>query len=201
MRLKIYKELEKDILECDACGLGSDGVVDGRDPHVVGQGNLDASIMFVAEAPGEQETIHKRPLTPPGKSGLKYEKVLSDLELSRDEVFTTNVVACRPENNRDPEMYEVRYCNPFFVRQLELVKPNLVVTFGRFAACAMLNLTIKITQDHGKVQWSNKFGVDVFPLYHPAYVTAYAKASHRAEFDRDVKKLKRLLPEYLQKGK
>lgn len=195
MKLPIYDQLKNDILQCTKCGLGSE-LLEGQDPHVVGQGNLDAKIMFIAEAPGYQETVHKRPLTSPGTSGKLYEKVLAELGLGRDDVYTTNVVACRPPKNRDPDVHEVHHCRSFFKRQLELVQPRLIVTFGRFAAEALLG-RVKITQDRGKIQTSQLFGVDVFPMYHPAYVAAYANESKRKEFKKDVRQLKELLKGYL----
>lgn len=199
MKLKIYEVLQDEMLACSKCDLGSEGLLDGHDPHVPGQGNLDAKIMFIAEAPGKEETIHRRPLTPPGKSGRIYEKVLSELGLSRDDVYTTNSVVCRPPKNRDPGLDEVHKCKPFFERQLDLVKPRLIVSFGRFAAQSLLG-HIKITKDHGQIKFSEKFGVDVFPLYHPAYIGAYARASHREEFKQDVKRLKGIVSKYMKDG-
>jgi len=195
MKLPIYEQIANDIMNCTSCGLG-EGLIDGQNPHVVGGGNLSAKIMFIAEAPGEKETIHRRPLTPPGKSGIIYEKVLAGIGLTRDDVYTTNVVACRPPGNRDPDVHEVHRCKPFFQRQLELIQPELIVTFGRFAASALLG-NIKITKDRGQIHRSSTFNVDVFPMYHPAYVGAYANAEKRLEFKRDVKYLKNLVKGYL----
>jgi len=191
-RLQVYEQLRDDILSCQRCDLGSCGPVDGQDPHVVGQGSIDADIMFVAEAPGEQETIYRRPLTAEGKSGKLYERTLDFLELTRDQVFTTNVVACRPPDNRDPENWEVSRCRPLFERQLELVNPKLVVTFGRFAAQTFLN-NIKITKDHGIIKRSEKYSVDVFPLCHPAYLQAYAPYKQRQGFKKDLKVLRSII--------
>jgi len=189
---KVYSDIYADVMKCKRCDLGCEELLDGHNPHVMGKGGGESGVMFVAEAPGLQETIHKTPLTPPGTSGKLYEKVLDHLGLTRDEVYTTNTVLCRPPKNRDPELWEVHKCKSFFKRQLELVEPKIVVTFGRFAAQAMLG-SVKITRDHGQLMRSEQFGVDVFPLYHPAYVAAYAPKEKKLEFKEDVKKLKKLL--------
>src|SRR5271157_3399216 len=105
-KLQIYESLSAEVKKCTKCDLGCE-LLDGHNPHVMGQGNVNAKIMFVAEAPGLQETIYGRPLTPPGTSGKIYEKVLFALGLKREDVYTTNTVLCRPPSNRDPEPWEV----------------------------------------------------------------------------------------------
>ena len=194
-KLKIYDEFKNNVKSCSKCDLGGAGLLDGFDPHVVGQGSLDADLMFIAEAPGKQETIHGVPLTPPGVSGKVYENILKFIGLTRDEVYTTNVVLCRPPGNRDPELYEVKKCRPYFESQIQLVNPKLIVTFGRFAAQAFLN-NVKITKDHGKIIRSKKYDVNVFPIYHPAYYKAYASAKKRKEFKEDINKLKILVEKF-----
>jgi len=188
-----YKSLIAEAGVCKNCELGCE-LLDGQDPHVIGQGNLNSKVMFVAEAPGEQETIYRKCLTPPGKSGVIYEKCLKSLGLTRESVYTCNVMVCRPPGNRDPEPYEVLKCRPFLERQIGLIGAELVVSFGRFAASSFLP-DFKITRDHGKVKRSQQFGVDVFPLYHPAYVGCYCPLEKREEFKRDLVVLKRLIQE------
>ena len=191
-KLQVYRELENEVLNCNRCDLGNCGFVDGQDPHVVGQGNLNSDIIFIAEAPGEQETIFKEPLTSAGVSGKLYEKALDYIGLKREDVFTTNVVACRPTGNRDPENWEIEKCRPFFERQIRLINPKLIVTFGRFAAQIFIN-NIKITKDHGRIKKSADFNVDIFPLCHPAYLQAYAPYSQREGFKRDLKSLRSII--------
>jgi len=187
-----YNDLTQEVKNCSKCDLGCEKLLDGHDPHVMGQGSGKSGVMFVAEAPGLQETIHGKPLTPPGTSGKVYEKLLERLGLTRDDVYTTNTVLCRPPKNRDPEPWEVHKCQPFLKRQMELVQPKIVVTFGRFAAQIMLG-SFKITKEHGQLRHSDKFDVDVFPLYHPAYVSSYASKDKKAEFKVDVDNLKEIL--------
>jgi DNA polymerase len=131
-------------------------------------------------------------LTPPGTSGKIYEKVLKALDLTRDDVYTTNTVLCRPPKNRDPEPWEVHKCKTYLKQQLGIVDPKIVVTFGRFAAQVMLG-PFKITKEHGQLRKSDQFGVNVFPLYHPAYIGAYASKDKREEFKVDIKELKQIL--------
>jgi DNA polymerase len=197
-KLEVYSAFNNEVKDCSKCDLGVCKKLDGYDPHVVGQGNVDADLMFIAEAPGKQETIHGRPLTPPGTSGNVYENILKFMDLTRDDVYTTNVVLCRPPNNRDPELYEVKKCQPYLERQIKLVEPKLIVTFGRFAAQAFVN-NFKITKDHGNIIRSEKYGINIFPVYHPAYYKAYASAKRRAEFKTDINKLKKIVSKKFRK--
>lgn len=189
----IYENIKSEVMMCNKCGLGEQKI-EGFDPHVMGQGSLESGLMFIAEAPGREETVQGRPLC--GKSGKVFEKVLEYLGLTRDEVFTSNTVLCRPENNRDPEPFEVKLCRPFLERQIELIKPKIIITFGRFAANTFL-LNFKITRDHGQVLKSDKWGLDIFPLYHPAYVSIYAPKKQKDEFKEDLKTLKYILRDYM----
>jgi uracil-DNA glycosylase family 4 len=177
----------KGCTECDLCELN-----EGRDPHVVGQGSLNAKLMFVAEAPGANEVLAQQPLTTAGKSGAVYERVLKYLGLTREQVYTTNTILCRPPNNRDPEPFELAACQPYLEQQLKLVQPQLVVTFGRFAASYFLG-PFKMTKEHGKLRNSNKFNVQVFPLYHCAYIGCYASHQQREEFKRDLYTLSKVI--------
>lgn len=196
MKLKIYQDLSEEVLSCTKCDLGCNNPLDSQDPHVMGKGNVNSKVIFMAEAPGLQETIHRTPLTPPGKSGMIYEKVLSYLGVSREDVYTTNTVLCRPPDNADPLPYQVLACSSYLDRQIQLLDPKLIVTFGRFAAQNFIN-NFKITRDHGKLFKSNKYNIDIYPLYHPAYVGAYAPAEKRLEFKQDIKKLKSIIKEFL----
>ncbi|KKL76904.1 hypothetical protein LCGC14_2040190, partial [marine sediment metagenome] len=147
-KLKVYEELKDEILNCFECDLGCKEL-EGYDSHVVGSGNLNANIVFIAEAPAFREQVEGVCLAPSGVSGGLYKKILKTLGLVRGDVYTTNVVSCRTSlKNCDPCPWEVLKCKPYFKRQLKLVKPKIVVTFGRFAAQAMLG-SFKITRDHG----------------------------------------------------
>lgn len=188
---RYLSDLATEVSNCSRCDLGCEKLLDGFDPHVMGYGNPRADIMFIAEAPGLQETKYHMPLVPPGTSGKMYEKILKALGLTREDVWTTNTVLCRPPKNRDPELWEVHKCKTYLKRQLDIVEPKIVVSFGRFAAQVMLG-SFKITKEHGQLRKSEQFGVDVFPVYHPAYVArGYGDAA--TEFKTDIKRLKQIL--------
>jgi DNA polymerase len=187
-----YEQFKCEALGCRKCSLGQE-LNEGFDPHVFGAGSLDAKLLFVAEAPGKNETKTQQCLTKSGKSGAIYEKMLGSLGLTREQVYTCNVLVCRPSQNRPPLPYECLTCRPHLVQQIELVAPKLIITFGRFAASVFIPTDFKITRDHGKVLHSTAFNADIFSLYHPAYVGAYCSLDRREEFKKDVLALKQLL--------
>ncbi|MFA5024101.1 MAG: uracil-DNA glycosylase [Patescibacteria group bacterium] len=188
-----YESICKEIMGCSKCDLGCD-MLDGFNPRVPGKGNLDSKIIFMAEGPGKTETEKCCPLVPPGLSGKKYEEVLKYLGLTRDKVYTTNSIHCRPPSNRDPLPWESLKCFDYVKRELALVNPEIIVTFGRFSANTFLK-DFKITRDHGKIRQSENFNIKIFPLFHPAYVAAYAPKIKREEFKQDVVNLKQILKE------
>jgi len=189
-----YKQICSDILGCSKCDLGCDKL-DGFNPRVAGCGNINSKIIFMAEAPGFNETQFGKPLIPPGTSGKKYEEVLRELGLTREQVYTTNSTHCRPPQNRDPLPWESLKCLEYIKREICLINPEIIVTFGRFAALTFLD-SFKMTKDHGKLQVSTKFKeTSVFPLFHPAYIMAYAPHEKREQFKQDIKALKNILIE------
>jgi uracil-DNA glycosylase len=192
-----YKKIKEKILNCRSCNLCEDGAVNGCSANVAGQGNLESKIMFVAQNPGAEEVQNQQPLTHSGKSGAIYEKMLASLGLTRSDVYTTNIVACHSFNNQEPLPYQIIKCRGHLDSQLELVAPKLVITFGRFAASVFIPTDFKMTKNHGQVLHSKAFDVDIFPLYHPAYIAAYCSLARREEFKQDVVALKRILKGYL----
>lgn len=188
-----YCKIRDKALSCKDCDLG-DYDNGEHDQHVFGDGNLNAKIMFIAENPGKHETINRECLTSDGVSGSVYQKILDALNLIRSDVYTTNVLVCKTPSNRDAEPWEVKKCEKYLKAQIDLVKPELVVTFGRFAAQALLG-NFKITKEHGQIRESEKYSVPVFPLYHPAYVKSYASIGKRKEFKRDVINLRKIVSE------
>lgn len=193
-KITIYNDLCKEVMKCSKCDLGCEKL-DGHNPRVMGQGNLNSKIMFIAQCPGVQEAINNQPLTTTGTSGKLYEKLLSFLDLRRDEVYTTNLVLCHPKDNIDPEIWEIHKCSNYLKKQIELIRPKLIITFGRFAAQYFIN-DFKITRDHGKLHKSATFDTNIFPLFHPAYISCYSPQSKKDEFKIDTKSLKRILEDY-----
>jgi len=147
---------------CVRCGLAQ-----GRTQVVFGVGHPGADLMFVGEAPGEQEDLRGEPFV--GRSGQLLDRlVLEEMGLTRDRFYIANTVKCRPPGNRDPVPHEVAACRPWLKAQLDLIAPKVVVTLGNFAAKLLLGTTDGITTLRGR---SYPFGRGVLvPTFHPAFV-------------------------------
>jgi DNA polymerase len=147
--------------ECTLCKLHK-----GRHTIVFGVGNPKARLMFVGEAPGEDEDLQGEPFV--GKAGQLLTKMIEAMGLRREDVYICNTVKCRPPNNRNPEPDELAACEPFLKGQLAAVKPEVIVTLGKFAAQALLREQTPITRLRG--QWREYEGIPVMPTFHPAYL-------------------------------
>ncbi len=160
--------ISKELDGCPRCKLCK-----GRNTVVVGSGNPHAELMFVGEAPGEQEDLEGRPFV--GRSGQLLEKMILAMGLTRDQVFITNVVKCRPPENRNPEPDEIAACSPFLFRQLAIIKPKVVVALGKFAAQTLLQTETPISQLRGQFHAYQPpgfpaGGAKLMPTFHPAYL-------------------------------
>ena len=141
---------------------------------VIGEGSHEAKIMFIGEAPGKNEAESGRPFS--GASGRVLDELLASISVDRKEVYITNVVKDRPPENRDPLPNEIEFYAPFLDKQIEIIKPEVIATLGRFSMAYImkkfeLELELKtITQIHGKVFTAQtSYGsVKIIPLYHPA---------------------------------
>ena len=139
------------------------GLHKGRTNAVPGSGSATSKILIIGEGPGFNEDQQGLPFV--GRSGKLLDELLATVPLSRDEVFITNVVKCRPPENRDPLPDEVAACRPYLERQMELIDPRVVVTLGRVSMLRFYPKG-KISEDHGKIlEWEGRI---LFPLYHPA---------------------------------
>ncbi len=164
---------------------------------VIGEGNVDAQIMFIGEAPGEQEAKRGRPFV--GASGRFLDELLKSIGLQRTDVYITNVVKDRPPENRDPTSAEIQLYTPFLVRQVAIIQPRVIVTLGRFAMDFVLELFQmaeqgqKISVLHGKLlQAQAAYGpLAVLPLFHPA-VALYASERKQTLFE-DFQALKQFI--------
>jgi len=147
---------------CERCRL-----CERRTNSVFGVGDRDADWMLIGEAPGENEDKLGEPFV--GQAGKLLDSMLHAVALSReDNVFIANVIKCRPPGNRNPELDEVARCEPYLKRQVELVKPKLIVALGRFAAQSLLKTEASIASLRGRVH--DYQGVPVIVTYHPAYL-------------------------------
>lgn len=157
-----WDALKVTVGECTRCALSQN-----RTRTVLGVGDQDAQWMIVGEAPGAEEDRCGEPFV--GRAGQLLNNMLAAIGLSRDAVYITNVVKCRPPGNRDPRPEEVAACEGYLKRQIDLVRPRLILALGRFAAQTLLRTDTPVGQLRGKVHHY----AETLPLivtYHPAYL-------------------------------
>jgi DNA polymerase len=159
-RLKLLDENE--VRGCTRCRLW-----EGRTQTVFGEGDPRARIFFIGEGPGENEDLKGRPFV--GRAGEMLDKWIAAMGLRREQVFIANIVKCRPPKNRCPMPDEVATCTPYLERQLEIVRPEVIVTLGLPALKYMMN-DPKLTMNRSRGQWRQWRGVKLMPTFHPAYV-------------------------------
>ncbi len=192
-----WDELIKEIMSCKKCDLYK-----YRKNPVPGEGRLDADIMFIGEAPGAQEDERGRPFV--GAAGKLLTELIESIGLKREEVYITNVVKCRPPNNRDPTEEEIEACSPYLIRQIQLIKPKIIIALGRHAGRFLFtNAGLKwrnMTVMHGKVYDAELFGVKtkLLATYHPAAALYYPKL--RPELEKDFTTIKKLYEEVVKGG-
>jgi DNA polymerase len=152
------EEIGDVVRSCTLCALHK-----GRTNAVPGSGSANAGILIIGEGPGFNEDQQGLPFI--GRSGKLLDELLAAVPIVREDVFITNVVKCRPPDNRDPLPDEVVACRPYLERQIELLDPRVIVTLGRHSLLRFYPEG-KISKDHGKIlQWEGRI---LFPLYHPA---------------------------------
>lgn len=157
--VEVYREAS----ECTRCPLH-----ETRTKVVFGNGNSDADLMFVGEAPGAEEDRQGLPFV--GRAGGLLSQLLSEIGINRDEVWVTNVLKCRPPGNRDPQPLEIEACRPYLETQVELIQPRVIATLGNFATKLLTGNPTGITKVRGAPQVHTLGGRSVFllPLFHPA---------------------------------
>ncbi|EKD48261.1 MAG: hypothetical protein ACD_65C00041G0001 [uncultured bacterium] len=183
---KTLKELEEACKKCTNCDLCK-----GRTNTVPGEGSAKAEIMFIGEGPGKDEDIQGKPFV--GAAGKFLNQLLETACLKREDVYIANVVKCRPPNNRDPLPEEIEACWPYLEAQIELIKPELIVTLGRHSMGRLLP-GLKISEAHGKAKRYK--GIDggkqvYYPMYHPA--VALYNGSYREILIEDARRIPKLL--------
>ncbi len=164
-----FMELDEEILNCTRCQLS-----EKRTNAVPGAGDENANIMFVGEAPGRNEDEQGLPFV--GRAGSVLDELLESIDFSREDVYITNVVKCRPSKNRDPTLKEIKACSPYLDQQIKEIDPRVLVPLGRFATEYLLekyNLgNEKISRVHGKRFQVNRLSgsLSIIPMFHPAVV-------------------------------
>ncbi len=155
------KSLRQEIGDCSRCKLS-----EGRKNVVFGEGSPDADMMFIGEGPGRDEDIQARPFV--GDAGKLLTKLIVKLGLKREGVYIANIVKCRPPNNRTPENDEIGICRQFVEKQIEIIRPKVIICLGRVAANALLRVVTPISRMRGF--FSDYTGIPVMPTFHPAYL-------------------------------
>jgi len=151
--------LGNELCDCRSCGLA-----EHRTRVVVGAGSAQADLMFLGEAPGAEEDRQGVPFV--GAAGQLLTRMIEAMGLSRGDVYIANVIKCRPPGNRDPQPDEIAQCEPFLMRQVEVIKPTVICTLGRFAAQTLLKTSDSMGRLRGRV--FDYCGAKLVPTYHPA---------------------------------
>lgn len=174
--------LDSEIKACTKCELHKN-----RKNAVPGEGPVDAKIIFVGEGPGQNEDEQGRPFV--GSAGRLLTELLESIGLKRSDVYITNIVKCRPPNNRAPRKLEVETCNPYLAEQIRLIGPRIICPLGTPAITTILGEEFSATKSHG--QLARKDGRTILPMYHPA--AALYDASLKGVLASDFGTLKTLL--------
>lgn len=154
-------ELNSICSKCNRCRLH-----ENRTKIVFGEGNPQTDLIFVGEGPGSNEDRLGRPFV--GKAGHLLDKMLKAIDLTRDEIYITNIVKCRPPGNRNPQESEIEKCLPYLRWQVKIIKPKIIVSLGSISAKVLINEDIKITKDRGRIFTKGK--IKFIPTLHPAYL-------------------------------
>jgi DNA polymerase len=161
----------------------------GRRQVVFGVGNPSADLMFVGEAPGADEDVQGEPFV--GRAGQLLTKMIEARGQTRDTVYIANVIKCRPPENRNPEPDEVATCEPVLFRQIDIVRPKVIVALGKFAAQTLLRTDTPISKLRGR--WHALRGAQLMPTFHPSYLLR--SPDKKRDAWEDLKKVMALLRE------
>ena len=163
----LIKELSIDINNCKKCSLWKT-----RNKPLVGDGLVDADVLVVGESPGYNEDLQGKAFV--GEAGRVLDKMLSLINLERDEIYITNILKCHPPKNHDPNQQEINACIGYLYRQIDIIQPNIILTLGKYASKEIFNRFnlqfSKISELHGRVfEAETNYGkIKIVPLYHPA---------------------------------
>jgi len=174
--------IRADLGDCLRCKLHA-----GRTNLVFGVGNPDADLMFVGEGPGADEDEQGEPFV--GRAGQLLTQIIKAMGYEREQVYIANVVKCRPPNNRNPEPDEIAQCEPFLMRQIDAIRPRVIVALGKFAAQALLRTTDPISRLRGRFHPLRD--AEVMPTFHPSYLLRTPSA--KREVWEDMKKVMAVL--------
>ena len=177
-----FSGLQKEVKACMKCPLAQT-----RRSVVFGEGNERADLVFVGEAPGEEEDVQGRPFV--GRAGKFLDQMIQRIGLARKDVFICNVLKCRPPQNREPNPAEVEMCKGYLFAQLQLIHPKVICTLGRHAYNTVMGVDAHITKIRG--QFTEYNGIKLLPTYHPSFLLRNQERVKEA--CEDMEKLKELL--------
>jgi len=178
-----FDALKKQAEECHLCELSK-----SRQKVVFGEGNLHAKLLFIGEGPGASEDSMGKPFV--GRSGELLTKMIENvLDINREDVYITNIVKCRPPHNRTPAPTEAHTCHPYLLKQIDIIKPKLIVTLGATAYRYLTGDETSINKIRGTVHDQNEY--KVIPTYHPSYLLRNPSA--KKDVFEDLLKAKSLL--------
>jgi len=187
---EFMKEVATAVMACRKCPLWKK-----RKKPVPGEGDINADVMFIGEAPGYWEDVKGKPFV--GSAGEILDEMLSKIGLSRNEVYIANILKCRPPENRDPSASEIEACVPYLDQQIRIIKPKIIVTLGRHSTSYILSKcgleATGITKLHGRKYEVELLGFKILliPTYHPAAVLY--NPEYRSALERDFQLLRREL--------
>jgi DNA polymerase len=159
--VETLESIHADLGDCQRCKLAQ-----GRNRIVFGDGNPKAKLMFIGEGPGVEEDRQGKPFV--GAAGQLLTRIIDAIKLSRDQVYISNIIKCRPPGNRNPESDEIKTCFPFLARQIAAIQPDFIIALGTFAAQTLLGTVTPISRLRGR--FYEYQGIKVVPTYHPAYL-------------------------------
>ena len=166
--------VRQNVIECTKCDLCKT-----RTNSVPGKGNFNSDVIFVGEAPGRNEDLRGEPFV--GVAGKKLSAALENAGISRDEIYITNTVKCRPPNNRNPSSDEIRNCQPFLRKQIEIIKPEIILCLGSVSFHYMSGSTMSISKARGRI--FDLDGIKLIPTFHPSYLLRTPSAKKEAYKD------------------
>jgi len=167
-----WLQIQAKVTNCTKCSLHK-----GRNKTVFGDGNRDADWFFVGEAPGKDEDLQGKPFV--GRAGRLLTEVIFSIGLSREEVFIANILKCRPPDNRDPKTDEVDQCFSYLERQIDLVKPKIIIAVGRIAAQSLLGSDLPMGKLRGRIHEFGSSQIPTLVIYHPAYLLRSPSQKHK----------------------
>ncbi len=178
------QELYSNIKNCQKCPFGAN-----RTHFVFGEGNPNADVMIIGEAPGADEDRIGKPFV--GKAGQLLTKIIESVNFTRDEVYIANIVKCRPPNNKTPIEEEWKECLPYLIKQIEIIKPKILLLLGAVPFKALIGGQHQITKERGQVFYFQ--GISTIPTFHPAYLLRNPAA--KKDVWQDVQLLRKIFEE------